>query len=186
MTDFQPTQFQPPQQPQQPSQQPPQTPPYLPVQSRQSPISQPIPQQYPYQQQFPPQQYPQQYPPQSQLPPQPPVRAPGHRARLVLVIACALAFAAAALFGVLYVGADGDHDEAVAQLDDRQSQLADVRERLTAAEAERVTAEGRNADLETEHTALKACVDAVQHYLWDGLEGTARDAALDAMFTACQ
>lgn len=163
MTDYYPTQYPPRQQPRTPS--------YLPEQSRQSPISQPIPRQYPYPQ---------------QVPPQPPVRAPGHRARLVLLVACAVAFAAAVLFGALYVGADGDHDTAVAQLDERRSQLADVRERLTAGEAERADAEERNADLESEQTTLKACVDAVQHYLWDGLAGTARDAALDAMFTACQ
>jgi hypothetical protein len=48
------------------------------------------------------------------------------------------------------------------------------------------SAETRNSDLEAEKATLTTCVDAVQRYLWDGLEGTARDAAVDAMFTACQ
>lgn len=138
---------------------PPQTPPYLPVQSRQSPISYPIPQQFP---------------------------PPKRRARVVLLVACVVAFAAAAVFASLYIGADGDHDAAIVQLDERKTRLVDVREGLTAAEAEQADAEERNDDLRTELTTLKTCVDAVQHYLWDGLEGAARTTALDAMFTACQ
>jgi hypothetical protein len=169
MSDFQPTQFQP-QPPFQPQQ--PQTPPYLPVQSRQSPISHPIPQQQYY-----PPQYPQQFPQQPQK---------KERARIVLLIACVVTFAIAGVFGALYIGADSDHDAAVARLEERKSQLAEVRERLTTAEDAQESAETRNGDLETEKATLTTCVDAVQHYLWDGLEGTARDAALDAMFTACQ
>lgn len=143
----------------------PQTPHYLPTQSRQSPISHPIPQQFP---------------------PPPPVRPPKQRARIVLLVACVVAFAAAAVFASLYIRADGDHDAAVARLDERTTRLADVREQLAAAEGGKTDAEERNADLTEEHTTLKACVDAVQHYLWDGLEGAAEDAALDAMFTSCQ
>lgn len=156
MSDYHSTPYQP--------QRPPQTPPYLPVQRQ--PISQPFPQQ----------QYP---------PPQPP-QPPKQRARVVLLVACVLALAAAGVFGALYVAADSDRDAAVARLDERKSQLAEVRERLTAAKAEEESGESRNGDLEAEKTTLKTCVDAVQHYLWDGLEGTARETALDAMFTACQ
>jgi hypothetical protein len=159
--------------PYQPQQQP-RTPPYLPVQSRQSPISHPIPQQFP-------QQYPQQYP--SQYPQQQP---PKQRARTVLLIACAVAFVTAGVFGFLYVGADSDRDAAVVRLDERKARLAEVRDRLATTEDAREGAQTRVSDLEAEKTSLTTCVDAVQHYLWDGLEGTARDAALDAMVTACQ
>lgn len=170
MSDFQPTQFQPP--PFQPQTPQPQTPPYLPVQSRQSPISQPIPQQ-----QYDPTRYPQQFPQQPRK---------KERARIVLLIACVVTFAIAGVFGALYIGADSDHDAAVARLEERKSQLADVRERLTTAEDAQESAETRNDDLEAEKATLTTCVEAVQRYLWDGLEGTARDAALDAMFTSCQ
>ena len=165
MSDFQPTEFQP-----QPPFQPPR-PPYLPVQSRQSPISHPIPQQ----------QYPPQYP-QQQFPPPPKKQ----RARIVLLVACVVTFAIAGVSGALYVGADSDRDAAIGRLEERKSQLAEARERLTTAEDAQESAQTRVGDLEAEKTTLTTCVDAVQHYLWDGLEGTAREAALDAMFTACQ
>ncbi|MBB4909636.1 hypothetical protein [Actinophytocola algeriensis] len=165
MSDHYPGPYRQPQQQQQP---------HLPVQSPRSPISQPIPQQYP--QQFP-QQFPQPFPQQWQ---------PKQRARIVLLVACVVAFATAGVFGALYIGADSGHDAAVARLAERKSQLAEVRERLTTAAAAQDSAETRNSDLEAEKATLTTCVDAVQHYLWDGLEGTARDAAVDAMFTACQ
>jgi hypothetical protein len=168
MSDYFPAPHQQPRPQQQPQ---PQTPPYLPVQSQQSPISHPIPRQH-Y-----PQQYPQQFPQQPQK---------KQRARIVLLIACIAAFATAGVFGALYIGADSDHDAAVARLEERKSQLAEVRERLTTTEDAQESAETRNSDLEAEKATLKTCVDAVQHYLWDGLEGTARDTALNAMFTACQ
>lgn len=153
-------------------QQQPQTPPHLPVQSRQSPMSQPFPQQSH------PAWYPQ--PVQQQQPPK------KQRARLVLLVASVVAFAAAGLSGALYIGADSDHDAAVALVAERKSQLAEVRERLTTAEDARESAETRKSDLEAEKAGLTTCVEAVRHYLWDGLAGTARDTALDAMFTACQ
>lgn len=148
-------------------QRPPQTPPYLPVQR--PPISQPFPQQFP----------------QPFSPPSPP-RQQKQRARVVLLVACVLALAASGVFGALYIAADSDRDAAVARLEERKSQLAEVRERLGAAEDAQAGAESRNGDLEAEKITLTTCVDAVQHYLWDGLEGTARETALDAMFTACQ
>lgn len=134
----------------------------------------------PYQQQTPP------YFPMRRQPIMPPQEPPKQRARIILLAACVLALAAASVFGALYVAADSDRDAAVARLDERKSQLAEVRERLTTAKAEEESGESRNGDLEAEKTSLKTCVDAVQHYLWDGLEGTARETALDAMFTACQ
>ena len=142
--------------------------PRLPQQPRQSPISQPFPQ-------------PMAYPP-------PPPRAapPKRRAGLVLLIACAVAFAAAAVFAGLYVAADADHDAGVARLADKEKELADVRARIGAAEETQASAEARNGDLEAENATLTTCVEAVRHYLWDGLEGDARTPAFNAMYSACQ
>ncbi len=129
---------------------------------RQSPISQPFPQ-------------PSAYPP------------PGNRrAGILLLIACAVAFAAAAVFAGLYVAADSDHDAAVARLDDTKKELADVRARIGSSEEEQASAEARSDDLEAENATLTTCVDAVRHYLWDGLEGDARTPAFNAMYDACQ
>ncbi|GAB1516048.1 hypothetical protein [Actinophytocola sp. KF-1] len=137
--------------------------PELPHQPRRSPISQPFPLPVAY-------------------PPPPPRR----RAGLVLLIACAVAFAAAAVFAGLYVAADGDHDAAIARLDDRKGALADVRARIGDAEEAQAAAEAHNDDLAAENAKLTTCVEAVRHYLWDGLEGAARTSAFDAMYDACQ
>lgn len=110
---------------------------------------------------------------------------PRRKRRTGLVIACAVAFAAAAVSGWLYIRADGDHDAAAAVLGARDRELAEVRGRIGPAQDARADAEARNADLESENAALTACVTAVQRYLWDGLEGDARSAAFDTMFTAC-
>jgi hypothetical protein len=114
--------------------------------------------------------------------PEPPRRS---RARLFLIVAAVLAFAVAGTFAGLYVVADGDHEKAVTTLEDKKSELADVKQQNTTATGERDQAEQRNGDLETANGGLKPCVDATQHYLWDGTEGTEREAALDAMFAAC-
>jgi len=145
--------------------------PELPQQPRQSPISQPFPRPMLY------------APPVAPMAPPPP---PKRRAKVVLSIACGLAFAAAAVFGWLYVSADGDHDAAVARLDQRQGELAEVRSQLGDAEKTKSTAQERNDGLESENATLTTCVEAVQHYLWDGLEGPARTTAFNAMYDACQ
>jgi hypothetical protein len=121
--------------------------------------------------------------PPAELPAPGPRRAP--RTRTVFVVAV-VAFVAAALSATLYVTADADHDAAAAVLAEREAELADVRADVLATDAERALAERRNAGLEEDNTALTGCVDAVRHYLWDGLTGAARDSALDAMFEACQ
>ena len=144
--------------------------PELPQQPRQSPISQPFPQPMLY------------APPPPMAPPPPPKR----RARVVLAIACGLAFAAAAVVGWLYVSADGDHDTAIARLDQRKGELAAVRSQLGDAEKAKSSAQERNSGLESENATLTTCVEAVQHYLWDGLEGDARTTAFNAMYDACQ
>jgi hypothetical protein len=140
------------------------------------PISQPFPQQQYTRYALP---LPQNFPP----PFSPPRRS---RARLVLVLAAVVAFAVAGVFGALYVGADGDHDAAVSLLDERTGQLADTRQQLGTAEDELADAQDRNADLEAAGAPLKACVDAVQHYLWDTLTDAETTAAIDTMFTVCQ
>lgn len=146
--------------------------PQPPHQPRQSPISQPFQQPM---MMYPPPQRP-------RMPPPPPKR----RARTVLAVACGLAFAAAAVFGWLYVSADGDHDTAIAQLDQRQGELADVRSQLGDAEKKKSSAQEHNDGLESENATLTTCVEAVQHYLWDGLEGAPRTTAFNAMYDACQ
>lgn len=151
--------------------------PQLPHQPRQSPISQPFPQPMTM---YPPPQMP---PPPMPPPPMPP---PKRRARTVLAIACGLAFAAAAVFGWLYVSADGEHDTAIARLDQRQGELAVVRSQLGDAEKTKSSAQERNDGLESENATLTTCVEAVQHYLWDGLEGAPRTTAFNAMYDACQ
>lgn len=164
--------------------------PQPPNQPWQPPVSQPFPQPMPppISQPFPqPMSQPVSHPfPQQQQYPQPFPRQPKRRARIVLLIACVVAFAGAAVFGGLYVNAVGDHDAAVEQLDKERGELADVRARVSTTAEERTAAEKRNTDLEAERTALSACAKAVQHYLWDGLEGTARQTAFDAMYDACQ
>lgn len=140
--------------------------PELPRQPRQSPISQPFPR------------------PMLYAPPPPP--PPKRTARVVLSIACGLAFAAAAVFGWLYVSADGEHDAAIARLDQRNGELADVRSQLGDAEKAKSSAQEHNDGLAAENATLTTCVSAVQHYLWDGLEGAARTTAFNAMYDACQ
>jgi hypothetical protein len=124
--------------------------------------------------------------PMRYAPPPPPFVRPKRRARLVLLIACAVAFAAAATFAGLYVAAAADRDTALARLADVRGDLTDVRGQVAAAAEEQASAEDRNDDLEAENTALNACVEAVHHYLWDGLEGAARTAAFSTMYDACQ
>ena len=147
--------------------------PELPQQPRQSPISQPFPR-------------PVAYPPPPVAPAAPPPPPSKRRAGLVLVTACVVAFAAAAVFAGLYVAADGDHDTAVAELEQRNKELTDVRARIGDAEEATSSAEAHNGDLEAENATLTTCVDAVRHYLWDGLEGDARTPAFNAMYDACQ
>ncbi|MFI7675870.1 hypothetical protein [Actinophytocola sp. NPDC049390] len=136
---------------------------------------------------YPPEPFPRPmaYPPP---PPFAPYRTtpPKPRAGLVLVIACAVAFALAALFAWLYVAADGDRDTATARFEDTKRELADVRARTGSAAEAQSSAEAHNDDLEAENAALTACVKAVQHYLWDGLTGAARTPAFNAMYDACQ
>ncbi|TDV55030.1 hypothetical protein [Actinophytocola oryzae] len=167
----------------------------FPQQTPQYPQSSPFPQQsYP---QSPPTGMPQQQPPQpsfpsyytSGLPTQSlPPQQKKSRARLVLVVVAVLMFAVAGVFAGLYVAAESDHDKANSVMEDKKSELSDIRKDITSAEGDKSTAEQTNSDLESQNSALKPCVDATQHYLWDvtGAPDAERQAAIDAMFDACQ
>jgi hypothetical protein len=105
---------------------------------------------------------------------------------VALIVTAVVLFVAAALSGTLYVLADRDHDAAVAELADHRADLTEAREQVDSTE-DRVTAEEQeNSALSDENTELQSCVDAVQHYLWDGLVDPERSAALNRMFTLCQ
>jgi hypothetical protein len=117
------------------------------------------------------------------MPPQP----QKSRAKVVLIVVAVLMFAGAGVFAGLYVAAESDHDKATSVLEEKKAQLADVKKDITAAEDTKSTAEDHNSDIEGQNSALKPCVDATQHYLWDvnGAPDAERQAALDAMWDAC-
>jgi hypothetical protein len=175
----------PPQNPQ-PGQYPPQNPPSGPFQ-QQGPQSGGFPsQQSPSSGSFPSaSSFPSYYTSTQSGPGQQPEQAPRSKARLVLIVAAVLMFAAGGVFAGLYVAAESDHDKATSVLEDKKAELADVREEISSAEDAKSTAEQNNSDIEAKNSALKPCVEATQHYLWDGTQGAERDAAIDAMFAAC-
>lgn len=119
---------------------------------------------------------------------QPPQPAPKSKAKIVLIVAAVLMFAAAGVFAGLYVAAESDHDKATSVLEDKKAELAGVKEEITTAEEAKSSAESRNSDLESQNSALSPCVDATYNYLWDvPLEApdADRQAALSAMIDAC-
>ncbi|HEX6360597.1 hypothetical protein [Actinophytocola sp.] len=107
------------------------------------------------------------------------------RSRLVLTVVAVVMFVAAGVLGGLYIAAGSAHEKATSTLQDKKSELTDVRGQVSAAKEEKSTAEQNNSDLETKNGALQPCVEATQRYLWDGLEGEARTAAISAMIDAC-
>jgi hypothetical protein len=117
--------------------------------------------------------------------PQP--EAPRSRAKVVLIVAAVLMFACAGVFAGLYVATESDHDTVSSELTEKKGQLADVKKDVTAAEDRKSSAKDTNGDLEDQNAALKPCVEATQHYLWDvnGAPDAERQAALDAMWDAC-
>lgn len=107
------------------------------------------------------------------------------KARVILIVAAVLMFAAGGVFAGLYVATESDHDKATSVLDDKKSELSDVKKQITAAEDAKSTAEQSNSDLEAKITANTACVEATQHFLWDNLTDAESSAAIDAMWDAC-
>ncbi|MCT2583450.1 hypothetical protein [Actinophytocola gossypii] len=116
----------------------------------------------------------------------PPAPMGPRRSGVVLTVVAVVLVLTAGTFAGLYLATSGEHDDLADRLDDRRTELADRTDRATTTERERDRAEDRNSDLRVTRDALATCVDAVQHYLWDGLTGSARDAAISAMFTACE
>lgn len=107
------------------------------------------------------------------------------RSRLVLTVVAVVMFVAAGVLAGLYIAADSEHEKVTTTLEERKAELGALTEQIAAAEKEKSAAEQANTDLETQNDALLPCVEATQHYLWDGLEGAEREAAIDAMFAAC-
>jgi hypothetical protein len=108
------------------------------------------------------------------------------RKNTALIVTAVVFFVAAALSGTLYVLADRDHDAAVARLAEQREDLTTAREQVDSTAAQVSAEEEDNTALSDENAALSACVDAVQHYLWDGLVDPERSAALTRMFDLCQ
>jgi hypothetical protein len=108
------------------------------------------------------------------------------RKNVALIVTAVVFFVAAALSGTLYVLADRDHDAAVAELAEHRDDLAAAREQADDTAAEVSAVEEDNATLTDENAELGPCVEAVQHYLWDGLVGEERNTALSKMFDLCQ
>jgi hypothetical protein len=117
--------------------------------------------------------------------PVPPPRPSGARATVVLGVLVAVLFLAAIASVVLYLSARGEHETAVSRLAERKGALAATSQQVASTGAVLRAADQRNGALETANADLKTCVDAVQHYLWDGLTGDARIAAVDQLFIAC-
>jgi hypothetical protein len=117
----------------------------------------------------------------------PPVPRRNRRRTAVVLAALAAAFlVTAGVFAALFVAAAGDHEDAVARADQRRGELADLADRVSASEAERQRTEQRNTGLESENADLTECVDAIRHYLSDGLTDAQAVTALDAAFVACE
>jgi uncharacterized protein (DUF3084 family) len=103
-----------------------------------------------------------------------------------LVVLVSLFVVSAGVFVTLFLTASADHESAVARLDQQRSELAHVNDQVVSAEAERKRADERNKGLKSDNTDLSGCVDAMRHYLWDGLADSARTAAVRVVLAKCQ
>jgi predicted Zn-dependent peptidase len=127
--------------------------------------------------------------PQYEVPVPPPAPAPVPRVRTgmaTLVVLASLLLVSAGVFVTLFLTASADHESAVGRLDQQQSELANVKEQVVSAEAERKRADERNKGLKSDNTDLSGCVEAMRHYLWDGLVDSARTAAARVVLAKCQ
>jgi hypothetical protein len=121
------------------------------------------------------------------MPPPAPVTVTSARTGVATLVALASLFlVSAGVFVTLFLIAAGDHDSAVARLDERQSELTSVNDKVVSAEAERKRAEDRNKGLKSDNADMTPCVEAMRHYLWDGLSDSARTVAVREVFTKCQ
>ena len=103
-----------------------------------------------------------------------------------LATAASVFVATAGTFGALYFVAGGDRAAAAQSLVEQKSGLADVSDELAAAQTDQQRAQQRNSSLTTQNTALSACVDAVQHYLWDNLSDAQQTDAAGVILDVCQ
>lgn len=116
-----------------------------------------------------------------------PVPRRNRRSTAITLGALAAAFlVSAGVFVALFVGAAGDHTTTADQLTDRRGELADLEDRVSAADSERQRSEGHNNGLESENSDLTPCVEAMQTYLWDPLTPEQVKAALDQVITLCR
>ncbi|CAM4235174.1 hypothetical protein KIPE111705_45810 [Kibdelosporangium persicum] len=119
-------------------------------------------------------------------PPLPPGPVSGVRDGVTtLIVLASLFLVSAGIFVTLFLIARGDHANAVARLEERRSELAEVDERVASAEAGRRRADERNTVLKSDNAAMSGCVKAMRHYLWDGLADSRRAAAARDLLTKC-
>jgi hypothetical protein len=120
-------------------------------------------------------------------PPMPPVHVRASRTGLTtLVVLASLFLISAGVFVTLFLLAGSDHDAAVARLNDRQNELTGLDDRVVSAEAERQRADRRNSGLKGDNADMSGCVDAMRHYLWDGIADSQRTAAARDVLTKCR
>jgi hypothetical protein len=108
------------------------------------------------------------------------------RATAILAALVVVLLAAAGVFAALLVSASGDHAASTDRLDRLRGELTDLDARLVAQDAKRSQAERHNSSLEADNAELTPCVEAMRHYLWDGLTGAERESALDDVVTLCR
>ncbi|MGH3875590.1 MAG: hypothetical protein ACRDSK_00985 [Actinophytocola sp.] len=124
-------------------------------------------------------------PPVPLMPPMPPPRRNGRATATLAALAVAF-LAAAGVFAALLVSAGGDHATSTDRLNELRGELTDLDARAVAQDAKRSQAERHNSSLEADNAELTPCVEAMRHYLWDGLTGAERRSALDAVVTLCR
>ncbi|OLF19387.1 hypothetical protein [Actinophytocola xanthii] len=115
-----------------------------------------------------------------------PPSGPRRRTAVVLAVLTAVLLVGAGVAAGLYVGAADDRAVAEERLAQRQADLAEVRDRVASSDDQRERAEQAKTALENENAALTACVEAVQHYLWDEPVGAALTTALNTLFAECR
>lgn len=103
-----------------------------------------------------------------------------------LATAASVFVATAGTFGALYFVAGGDRAAAAQSLVEQKSGLADVSDELASAQTDQQQAQQRNSSLTTQNAALSACVDAVQHFLWDNLSDAQQTDAVEVILDVCQ
>jgi hypothetical protein len=117
--------------------------------------------------------------------PTPEPQQPKSRAKVILIVAALVMFVTAGVFTSLYLTANSDHDKAVSTLEERKTELADVKKDITSAEEAKSNAEKTNGDLKTQNDALQPCVDATMFFLWDATEAEL-EGAVNKMRDVCK